>query len=97
VSRAFEAERAERAHRFGGEGATAVGRQLGMSCFTCDHVTYRFAARDPAGLAPEERSGMPKIIDDAATIPAATSKSPTKKLAETTNASGPCTNLLAPN
>jgi len=85
-SRALPAGRAERARIVlavaAGSGTSAVARQLGISRPTVIKWRDRFVAHGVAGLADEERSGRPKIVDDAAII-AATLEPPPAKLGVT--------------
>jgi hypothetical protein len=53
-----------------GAGTSAVARRLGVSRPTVIKWRDRFAAKGIAGLDDEQRSGRPKVVDDAAVIAA---------------------------
>src|SRR5215218_2196650 len=85
-SRTLAAGRAERARIVlavaDGAGTSAVARQVGVSRPTVIKWRDRFVADGVAGLEDEERSGRPKIVNDAAII-ATTLEPPPKKLGVT--------------
>ena len=65
-----------------GAGTTAVARRLGVSRPTVIKWRDRFAVHGIAGLDDEQRSGRPKMVDDAAII-AATLEPPPDRLGVT--------------
>lgn len=85
-SRAVSAGRQQRARIVlavaDGSGTSATARLLGVSRPTVIKWRDRFAAHGIAGLDDEQRSGRPKLVDDAAII-AATLEPPPGKLGVT--------------
>ena len=65
-----------------GPGTSGAARLVGVSRSTVIKWRDRFAAHGLAGLDDEQRSGRPKVVDDAAII-AATLESPPAKLGVT--------------
>jgi transposase len=88
-SHTLAAGRAERARIVlavaDGAGTSAAARQVGVSRPTVIKWRDRFVADGLAGLEDEERSGRPKVVDDAAIIAiiATTLEPPPKKLGVT--------------
>jgi len=64
------------------EGPSSISRRLGVSRPTVDQWKRRFAEHGIAGLSDAERSGRPKVIDDAQIL-AATLEPPPERLGVT--------------